>query len=257
MISEQTADTPIITVDVLGVHVACVGTPQILHQVTIWAHQHDLRTIFYVNAHCLNVAYTHARYQQVLNQADLVYPDGISVVWAGRLLGGCRMQKATGADWIAPFCALAVQQQWRLYVLAGKPGIARQACSRLMQQWPGLNIVGMCDGFFHEKTEQEVLDDIRRTHPHVLFVGMGIPRQEIWLASHRHHIKTPVCWAVGALFDYVAGVEPRVPTWMNQLALEWLWRLIVDPTGKWRRYLIGNPLFVARIWHQKQLSRRH
>jgi N-acetylglucosaminyldiphosphoundecaprenol N-acetyl-beta-D-mannosaminyltransferase len=87
--------------------------------------------------------------------------------------------------------------------------------------------------------------------PDVTFVGMGIPDQEKWIDRQREYIPSSVCWGVGALFDYVAGVELPVPNWMNHLALEWLWRLLIDPGGKWKRYLLGNPVFAFRVFRQK------
>lgn len=246
------------TIALLDVPVACVTTLDILHIVAAWIAESIAesdaqatppvpRLITYVNAHCLNTASTTPAYHALLKQADLVYPDGISVVWVSRLLGAERMQKSTGADWIALFCALAAAHGWRVYILAGRPGIARAARDTLQARQPALQIVGAYDGFFTEKSEPEILADIAACQPHVVFVGMGTPRQEIWLERHRSAIHAPICWSVGALFDYVAGVEPRVPPWMNRLALEWLWRLGVDPVGKWKRYIFGNPLFVYRV----------
>lgn len=249
---------PVHTVDILGVPVACVTTRQLLELVTAWVAPADpggpqpSRMVCYVNAHCFNAASQHPAYHATLNEADLVYPDGISVVWASRLLGGraCQMQKSTGADWIGQFCQLAAARGWRIYILAGQPEIAQRARVNLVRQYPDLQIVGVCDGFFRTQSEAETLRDIARTAPHILFVGMGTPRQESWIAARRTQMGVPVCWAVGALFDYVAGTEPRVPRWMNGLALEWFWRLLMDPVGKWRRYILGNPLFVTRIARQ-------
>lgn len=243
------------TVDVLGVPVACVATEHILHYVAESIDARQERTIAYVNAHCLNIASRDPRYRSILNQCDLIYPDGIGVVWAGWLLARGRMKKSTGADWIEQFCRLAAHQGWRIYILAGRPGIASRARERLVQRHPTLKIVGAYDGFFIEKSQHDVIRDIAHTTPHVLFVGMGTPIQEKWIAAYRHAMPVPVCWAIGALFDYVAGIEPRVPVWMNILALEWLWRLLVDPLGKWRRYIVGNPLFVARVLQQKLRQR--
>ncbi len=238
------------TVDVLGVPIACVSTHDILGLVSVWAANPHPRTITYVNAHCLNVAAATPAYHAVLQQADLVYPDGISVVWASRVLGAQGMQKSTGADWIDWFCRLAVRHGWRIYIIAGKPDIARRARDNLLTRMPDLQIVGVCDGYFQMHSEASVLAEIRQTRPHVVFVGMGTPRQELWVAEHRRALAAPICWSVGALFDYVAGAEPRAPAWMNALALEWLWRLLVDPRGKWKRYVLGNPLFVWRFGRQ-------
>lgn len=237
--------------ELLGVRVACSDKAEILSQVIDWATSPTQRMVTYINAHCLNLAARDIQYRAILNQADLVYSDGIGVVWAGRLLGSPRMYKVTGRDWIDALCAQAVRHQLSLFLLAGKPGVAQKACDTLVARWPGLNITGVCDGYFEEKSENECLNDIRHQSPHMTLVGMGVPLQEKWIANHRAEIASPVVWAVGALFDYVIGAEASVPTWMERLGLEWLWRLWIDPRGKWKRYLVGNPLFVARILRQK------
>jgi N-acetylglucosaminyldiphosphoundecaprenol N-acetyl-beta-D-mannosaminyltransferase len=234
-------------VEVLGVSIACLDVNGLMSFVLDWSSSEQKRTIFYVNAHCLNLAYEDRKFQDLINSADLVYTDGISVVWASRLFHGCQLHKMTGADWIDRFAISASQAGLRVYLLAGKPGVARLAAHRLVKSYPNLQIVGTCDGYFTEKDEQKVLEEIRLKKPHVVFVGMGTTAQENWIRLHRSEIDAPVCWAVGALFDFVAGIEPRVPRWMNALALEWLWRWMMDPVGKWRRYLVGNPLYIYRI----------
>lgn len=236
--------------------IQALGVEKLLDLAVAWAGGEIQRTILYVNAHILNLACVDEEYRCVLNAADLVYPDGIGAVWGGRWLAKVRMQKVTGADWIDPFCSRVREQQQRLYILAGRPGIALAAADRLERRWPGLQIVGLADGYFLEKPEAEVLGEIQRCRPHYLLAGMGSPLQEKWLRAHRAEIPAPVCWAVGALFDFVAGAEPRAPAWMNQVPLEWLWRLYIDPKGKWKRYLIGNPLFLLRLLRQRIKGRQ-
>lgn len=228
---------------------------RILERVDQWITSTKRRTVFYVNSHCLNLASAAPAYKAILNNADLVYADGVGVVWASRFLGGCVLRKATGADWIGHFCDLAESGKWRIYILAGKPGIAMRAREKLVRKFPRLNVVGVCDGFFGE-AQQQVLQDIATAAPQILFVGMGTPRQENWIAANRDQISAPICWAVGALFDYVAGAELRVPALMNHIGLEWFWRLLADPRGKWRRYLLGNPMFVSRVVQQKLALQR-
>jgi N-acetylglucosaminyldiphosphoundecaprenol N-acetyl-beta-D-mannosaminyltransferase len=239
--------------NILDVKVACINREQLLFMVDEWVNQELRKTILYTNAHCMNVASQDASYREILNQADLVYADGISLVWSSRILGSCRIEKITGADWIDDFCSLAQGHALRIFILAGKPGIAQLAVKKLMLTYPGLHIVGFCDGFSPENRlgEATLIAEINQVKPHVVFVGMGVPRQEKWLAAQRDKIDAPVCWAVGALFDYVAGVEPRAPKWLTSIGMEWFWRLMIDPKGKWRRYLIGNPLFIYRILCQK------
>lgn len=238
-------------VNILGVDVNTINKRELLELVRIWAGENKPRSISYVNAHCINVAYKDSEYREALKKMDLVYADGMGVVMAGRFLYGSYIKKITGRDWIDNFCKLAVNQHLRVYILAGKPGILSLAIERMRKEYPELDIAGFNDGFFTRKSENEVLYEIKSTRPHIVFIGMGIPQQEKWVGENRGKIIAPVCWNVGALFDYVAGLEPQVPGWMDKIALEWLWRLMMDPSGKWKRYLVGNPLFILRILYQK------
>lgn len=239
------------TVNILGTHVARISVPELLDRVRGWTAEASPRTILYANAHCLNIAWRDRIYRQALNQADVVCADGIGVVWAGRLLSGAVLHKASGTEWLAPFCQFAVREELRIFILAGRPGAAARAQAALRTRWPGLQVAGTADGFFQGKTEEETLAYINETRPDLVFVGLGTPKQELWLARRRSEIKAPVCWAVGSLFDLVAGLEPWPPEWMQAMALQWLWRLIVDPRGKWRRYVPGNILFVSRVLRQR------
>jgi N-acetylglucosaminyldiphosphoundecaprenol N-acetyl-beta-D-mannosaminyltransferase len=239
------------SVNILDVNVSCLDIKGIFACVKEWVEGDLRRTILYVNAHCLNIACEDAYYRMLLNQADIVYADGISVVWSSRILGGCKLHKNTGADWIEAFCRFAEQESIRIYILAGGVGVAQKAKDNLLKSYPEIKIIGYSDGYFENKSEVQVLSEIRVLSPQVLFVGMGTPHQERWIYEHREEISDPVCWGVGALFDYVAGIESRVPPWMGKVGLEWFYRLIVDPAGKWERYIIGNPRFVTRIIRQK------
>lgn len=241
-------------VNILGVNVNCDDKRTILNKVVKWAEEEIPRTITYVNAHCINLSYENLEYRDVINQADLVYSDGISVVWASQFLWGCRLDKITGREWIFDLCELLIANNLRLYILAGAPNIAQRASENLKDRWPALIIIGTSDGYFKQKSNDQILEEINSSKPDILLVGMGSPQQEFWISKHRDQINVPICWAVGALFDNVAGVEPSVPAWMNKLALEWLWRLFIDPKGKWKRYVLGNPLFAARVIRQKLIG---
>lgn len=239
-------------VNILGVNVHCLDRFEIFEYVKLWSRgRNNIRTILYVNAHCLNIAYKDTHYSQILSQADLVYADGISIVWSARLFGVKHLQKMTGADWIHDFCRFASANEVQFYVLAGKSGVSEMAIKRLQDSYPNIRVSGVSDGYFEEKEESQVLEEINKQKPEVVFVGMGTPKQENWISKNRARIDAPICWAVGALFDYIAMRESRAPTWTDALGLEWLWRLGEDPRGKWRRYLIGNPLFVYRIIKQR------
>lgn len=202
--------------------------------------------VLYANADCLNQAVWDRRYASILREADMVYADGMSVVWASRLFGEPLPQRLTLGDLLPQLCRWCVQYGYRLFFLGGSPGVAEQAARRLQRQFPGLQIVGTHDGFVRPEDDRAVIEQINRAQPHLLLVGMGVPKQEKWLWQHRHQLKAPVLWGVGALFDYSAGKTPRAPMWMRKVGFEWLFRLLVEPKRLWRRYLIGNAFFIVR-----------
>lgn len=233
--------------------VACINRPQLLEQVRIWVSEptEAVHTLSYVNAHCLNIAITNPDYAHHLNTFSCVYADGMGAVWAGKWLHGCTLHKMTGADWIHDLCRMAEHHRWRIYLLAGAEGIVQQARANLTAQYPGLQIVGARSGFFTTTEEKTIVAEISSLRPDILLVGLGVPLQEAWITRWKNELPVRICWAVGALFDYVAGLEPRAPRWMRAVPLEWLWRLLVDPAGKWQRYLIGMPLFAFRVMRDK------
>jgi len=239
------------TVDVLGAPVACIDLQGLLEVALAWSGGAERRTALYVNAHALNSALQEPALLSAWQSADLVYADGVGVVWAARWLYGRRLEKLTSADWIHRLAAQAAPLGRRWFLLGGAPGVAELAGLRLEEAHPGVQIAGSYYGYFPDAATPAVLEMIRAAHPDLVFVGLGTPRQELWLTRQRAKIDAPLCWAVGALFDYLAGVERRVPAGMNRLGLEWLFRLGMDPRGKWRRYLLGNPRFVGRVLAQK------
>jgi N-acetylglucosaminyldiphosphoundecaprenol N-acetyl-beta-D-mannosaminyltransferase len=244
------------TIDVLGVQIRCLDQAGLIDQAIIWSSSPGVHTITYANAHTLNQACQDASYRDLLSTVDLIYADGVSLMWSSRLFGGCRLIKLTGADWIDPLAARAASTGVSLYLLGGRPNIARRAAQRLLNRHASLVIAGVADGYFLEKSVSEVADEISALRPGLVLVGMGCPAQEYWIAQHFSILQNGVWWGVGALLDYLAGAEKRAPRWFDRLGLEWLWRLAQDPSGKWRRYILGNPIFVYRIMRQ-YLNHRH
>ncbi len=242
------------TVNILGIEVVCLSQQQFVDTMIALAAEQTRCLVTYANAHTLNLSVTDAEYRDILQQSSLVWPDGVSIVWAARFLYGKRaanVAKTTARNWVLDFGPRAVQKGLRLYILAGKPGIARKAADEMEKRWPGIKVVGFSDGYFQEKSEAAVMDEISRLSPHILLMGMGIKRQEMWWMRNRDIISIPVCVAVGALCDYLAGIESEAPVMMDRLGLEWLWRLKENPVGKWKRYILGNPVFVWRVFRQK------
>ena len=243
------------SVDILGVRVDCLDQTRLIDCALGWAQESEPRTIYYVNAHCMNIAWSDHVYKKILADASLVYADGVSITWSSKILGGTRLEKMTGADWMDALCSQAATRELKLYILAGKPGVAKAAANNLQKRYAALKIVGFADGYFLEKDQDAVLEEIYQAKPNILFVGMGTPLQEKWIDSHRASLVAPVCWAVGGLMEYLSGDLRRAPGWMLSSGLEWFWLLMLQPRQKWRRYLLGNPLFIYRVLRQKLLWR--
>lgn len=204
-------------------------------------------TFAYVNVHVLNTAYQNAGLARFLNEATLVYCDGFGVRLGAALKGKRLKPRITGADWIYPYCRRAAKEGHRIFIIAGKQGVADRAAEILVSRFPGLAIAGTSSGYLDPGGSAKVVDRIHASRADVVFVGMGTPRQEEWIGRHRSQIQAPLVWAVGALFDFVAGVEERGSAPLVSFGLEWLARLKAQPGRLWRRYLIGNPIFLSRV----------
>lgn len=208
-------------------------------------------TVLYANPHVLNTAYRDPALHRALGEASIVYLDGSGVRLGAWLLGHRLPSRLTAADWIDDFCEASTEYGRRLYFVAGAPGVAERAAALLAERHPGLQIVGTHHGYLDDAGSDAVIEDMNRASADIVLVGMGTPIQERWIGRHRSRIEAPVVWAVGALLDFVAGEQLRAPAWLRRVHLEWLWRLGTDPARLWRRYVIGNPLFIARVLRQR------
>jgi N-acetylglucosaminyldiphosphoundecaprenol N-acetyl-beta-D-mannosaminyltransferase len=244
--------------DVLGLPVWAIDTPGLIRLLLDRAVTGVPSRVCYVNAHTWALARRDRSFHEVLATSDVLYPDGMSWVWASRVLGRPLPARLSAADYIEDFALAAAARGVSLYLLGGAASVAERAAQRLVEVAPGLCVSGTADGFFDLADSAAIIDRINRSEPGVLLVGMGSPRQERWAAENQDKLDAPVIWSVGALFDYLADAEWRAPRWMCQNGLEWAFRLMMDPRGKAGRYLLGNPLFVAsvgRAWLAQMLWR--
>jgi len=239
--------------NILGVPVACITRSQLVETIVQWAassHREQPVTLTYANAHSLNRSSVDSGFREILQQANLVYADGISVVWASRLLGKPIPERATACDFMLDFVRGAAKQGLRLFLLGGAPGVAERAASSFCEHAPALRVVGWQHGYLDSRGDADVVGRVNDSLADVLLVGMGVPRQDQWIAAHRTELRVRVCWSVGAALDYFAGRERRAPKWWLNHNLEWAYRLLHQPRRLWRRYVLGNPLFVARVLWQ-------
>jgi N-acetylglucosaminyldiphosphoundecaprenol N-acetyl-beta-D-mannosaminyltransferase len=202
--------------------------------------------ICYVNAHVHNLCRADKKLNTVLVDANVCYPDGMSIVWAARALGWRLPERMTGVDFFPTVIGRMRDLGRRVFLLGGRPGVAELCAERLGQLQPGFRPVGTQHGYA-DLASATVLQAIRSARPDLLVVGLGTPLQERWINAHAGNLGVPLTWAVGALFDYFAGVERRAPRWMAENGLEWAFRLAMQPRKMALRYLWGNPRFVASV----------
>jgi N-acetylglucosaminyldiphosphoundecaprenol N-acetyl-beta-D-mannosaminyltransferase len=231
-----------------------LGQPaELIRRITGWVGSgRPARRVMYLNAHVLNQSRANAALREALEQADLVYCDGYGVRLAAKALDAEIPHRMTGADWIYGLAALCELGGQSVYLLGAEPGVAAEAARRLDRWYPRLRIAGTHHGYFDigSAHDDRVVEDINARKPDIVLVGMGTPKQELWVAHNAAHLETDVVWTVGALFDYVSGRVPRAPRWLADNGLEWIFRLAIEPQRMWRRYLLGNPVFISRVMAQ-------
>lgn len=219
----------------------------------IYNDKHAL--VLNVNANCLNLAYKNAWMRDLLNTSDIVFCDGLGVKIGAKILGSNIPERITYADWMWQLSAFAESHQYTMYFLGAQPGIAEEAALKLQKRFPKLVIVGTHHGYFNKapgSVENEaVIRDINSVKPNIIIIGFGMPVQERWLMENWNRVDANVALTGGAAFDYISGNLRRAPSWMTDNGLEWLGRVLIEPQRLWRRYIIGNPLFLWRIFLQR------
>jgi N-acetylglucosaminyldiphosphoundecaprenol N-acetyl-beta-D-mannosaminyltransferase len=235
--------------DVLDVTVDALSPSAVVDEV---GRRIDGRSSGYVcvtNVHSVMECVRRPPLRDVWSGAALVVPDGVPLTWVGRRLLGRTVERVYGPDLALALAARAVASGWRVYLYGGTPGVADALGEALRGRFPGLDVVGTRSPPFRpltpEEDEQE-LGAIRSAAPHLVLVGLGCPKQEVWMAAHAARLPA-VLVGVGAAFDFHTGAKRQAPRWMMAAGLEWLFRLGTEPRRLWRRYLVNNPWFMALV----------
>ena len=184
---------------------------------------------------------------RIVTNADLVTPDGAGILLASRLFGKRILNKVSGVDLVEQLCRVSSETGVRLYFLGAAPHVASSAAARLTESYPGANIVGTRHGYFTDEEEPDVVRQIAETHPDVLFVAFGIPKQEKFIDRNKAALAIPVCIGVGGSFDVYSGLVKRAPLWMQNAGLEWVYRLCQNPKKISKVMTLPRFAFIA-IW---------
>lgn len=230
-------------IELAGMDLLPLTRRELIQTLVVRAGQRRRTVVHYLNAHVFNLARKDPALLQVFQECDLLYADGISIVWAARRLGYSIPERLTAADYFEEFCESCAAEGLSLFLLGGAAGVAEVAAARLTRNVPGLRIAGTSHGYLSPAESGELVNRINHSSADVLVVGMTSPSQERWIQRYGRELDVPVQWSVGALLDYFAGAEPRAPEWVCRWGGEWAFRLMIHPSQRWRRYLLGNAAF--------------
>ena len=233
------------TIDLFGLSLSS-ASPEAAASHIVRKTAHGAKTtVSFINAHCINVARKSKAYREALSHSDLLLPDGIGLEVAARMSGCDKPDNLNGTDLFPLICERAAVEGAGLFFLGGNPGVADRAAAWACGEWPSLRIRGTEHGFFDRNDEDALIERINRSGAAILFVGLGVPLQEEWIARNRDRLDVPVVLGVGGLFDYYSGRIPRAPQAVRTARCEWAWRLAMEPRRMAGRYLLGNAVFLA------------
>ena len=249
-------DTPD-TFTVLGVDISNTSMEEALDWCVGEARSRPASVLAFVNAACFNEKVENSDYATAVQAADRVLPDGIGVKLAARFQGVSLVANVNGTDLFPRLCERAVEEHLSVFLLGARPGVPEAVATTMIEQYPDLQIAGTQHGYFTSEEEDEVIATINASGADILLVAFGVPRQELWVHAHRDRLHVGLIQGVGGLFDFYSGRIERAPIWLREIGLEWVWRLIQEPSRMWKRYVMGNPKFMLRAWRDAGAHRRH
>ncbi len=237
-------------VRVLGVRVHTVRMPDVVALMEHWIEAERSKCHHVVNTgmHGIMEARNDADFKDILNAADLFFPDGISLIRVLRRRGFTLKKRDTGPELMREFCKLAARKGYKNFFYGDAEGTLQSLAARLKREFPDLKIVGFYSPPFRPLTLEEDAGAVRMINeadPDVLWVALGCPNQERWIFEHKNKLKAPVAVGVGAAFKFLAGQVKRAPPWVGECGLEWLWRFAHEPRRLWHRVFVYGPQFIA------------
>lgn len=207
-------------------------------------------SLFFLNAHCFNVSLDDSAYLHALTNSDLLLNDGAGIKIASKLNAIALRENMNGTDFIPKIIEHSGVVNARVFILGARPGIADKAATTWKERYKNIDICGVQSGFFDDV--DVVIQNIIDVKTDILIIGMGVPIQEIWLEKHRHQLHgVKLAVAGGAILDFTAGEFKRAPEWVQKIGMEWLYRLLQEPTRLFKRYIFGNVRFLAHVYKRK------
>ena len=241
--------------DILGIAVAAADARRATSCVAEAISKDAFLKVAFLNAHNANLTREHPALKDALS-SSLVLSDGLGIDLASKVLHGTKFpENLNGTDFV-PGMIRDLATPLHIALVGGRPGVAEKARDALAAIAPQHRFDVLENGFMDDTREAALLKRLAHERPDLLIVAMGTPRQELWIERHISARHCKVAMSVGALFDFLAGEVPRAPTLLRTLRQEWIFRLALEPSRMWRRYLVGNPVFLWRVARQKWSARR-
>jgi len=236
------------TVNILGTGFSRINMEDTLRVIKKSIANGRKSQVCVTNAYSLVLMQKDKEFKDITNSASLIVTDGKLLVWISRLYGEPISERVAGPDLVYELCKISAKKGYNLFFLGSNPTTLRKIVENLKKMFPSVKIAGVHSPpfkrQFSEREDEKMMALINKVRPDVLFVGLGAPKQERWIWEHKDKLRVPVSIGVGAAFDFVAGTVKRAPKWMQRCGLEWLFRLCQEPRRLWRRYLIGNLIFL-------------
>jgi N-acetylglucosaminyldiphosphoundecaprenol N-acetyl-beta-D-mannosaminyltransferase len=243
---------------IVSIRVDAISYSDATRCILDWARRGGSRYVCVAGVHTVMESCDSAEFRDLVNRADLVTPDGMPLVWGLRLQGCRDATRVYGPDLTLRVMPEAARESVAVGFYGGSEPILTRLVDRLKHSFPGLRVAYSYSPPFRPLTREEddrIVDEIAKSETKILFVGLGCPKQERWMAEHHGRIPA-VMIGVGAAFDFLAGAKKQAPCWMQDHGLEWLFRLLSEPRRLWRRYLFNNPrflvLFAGQLWKERR-----
>jgi N-acetylglucosaminyldiphosphoundecaprenol N-acetyl-beta-D-mannosaminyltransferase len=239
--------------DILGVGIHATHMRQAVSAIDEAARNRRKGYVCVTGVHGVMEAQSDGEFKKILNRSMLTTPDGMPTVWVGRLQGFREMDRVYGPDLMLEVCRMSAERGYSHFLYGGKDGVVEKLADSLRARYPKLNIVGMQTPPFRSLNASEelaLIENVRKTRPDFLWVGLSTPKQERFMARHIGTLDCTLMLGVGAAFDIHTGMAKDAPHWVKRAGLQWLHRLLQEPRRLWKRYLVNNPKFIWSIFMQ-------
>ena len=243
------------TITILGVPIDNITINQAgeISEELIKKSNKSCKIVVAPNVEFIMIAQKDKEFADILKQASLATPDSIGVIIGARLQKKNFKQRIPGQSYFREIIKLSNEKGYSIYLLGGEVGTPEQVKDNLKKIYPNVNIVGTHHGFFDEKEEKQIVDEINMLKPNVLFVALGAPKQEKWIKTHQHELKVDIAAGQGGTFDYETGKIKRAPIWIQKIGMEWLYRLFKEPKRIKRQIVL--PIYLLKILFKKDKTK--